>query len=590
MRYEYGTSPLSRREYSSSPRLQGATSMYDYGWSPSSQRAPYTFSPHSPMGGSGDYSQVLSQIVGRHSVAADDGRRNPPPLSWRLHPDESLSDWTLTVASTDSVPCSPKRRRRSVNAMDDAAAHDNPAAAEDNLADAMSPPSRKYHVHRAQLAVGPRRSDYFATLFKNRRRMLRSGDTSMENGADANGTYIELKASAAAVFPTMLDFIYSPISTPVEATTESAVALRHLASCFGIREMFNSFTEYIKGDLRPETAPTYLLEAATYKHDELIAASLKMCTESLQVIKLSTIVLLPPELFELVVRSPHLVCESEVLSTRIASYCRCRPGGIDLETLLSLTDAEVMPRITPDESLFYIHLLSLLGVDLPDHSRSGAAPTLYERCVAASPNVVRGALQVKHSPVCTHKSQFHDRHRQTTNKDYDDLPAGVKVDLLESTIADSCHAETMPASVADVEKKDEFIADSHSSHEIKGELSAAKEEIGDLQSEIKHLRTKLEKTIKICEAKLSAREDEVQRCKEELSRFVRVPNNCDVPSACTYQEDTEFDRYGESVIGQIPPIAMPRFEHAPRDGLIYREKDRFDTRYWPMFYYKGDKN
>ena len=47
---------------------------------------------------------------GRRSPAANDGYRDPPPLSWRLDPDESLSDWTLTVASTDSVPCSPRRR------------------------------------------------------------------------------------------------------------------------------------------------------------------------------------------------------------------------------------------------------------------------------------------------------------------------------------------------------------------------------------------------------------------------------------------------------------------------------------------------
>ena len=427
-------------------------------------------------------------------------------------------------------------------------------------------------------------------------RVLRDeSDQRHEKGADAStdGTYIELKASAAAAFPIMLDFMYSPIGTPVEATTESAVALRHLASCFGIRELFNCVTDFIKSDLRPETAPTYLLEAATYKHDKLVAASLKICAESFKDIKLSAMVLLPPDLFELVVQSPHLVCDSEALSVRVAAYCRCRPDGINLETIKSLTDAKIMPRIAPDEALFYIHMLSLLGVDLPDPSKGGAAPTLYDRCVAASPNVIRGALQVKSSALCTHTSNFHDRHRQTINDDYDDLPSGVKVDLLESTIADTVHtAEKRTIYMEEQsDKEDISIVQYPATDDLRDELSAAKEVMTDLQSEIKRLKRKMERTIEKYETKLNAREDEVQRCKEELSRFVRVPNDYGVSfsPACTYQEDVEYDKYGEPIFGQIPPTAMPRWDKAGRDGFIYREEERFDTRYWPMFYYKGDK-
>ena len=99
----------------------------------------------------------------------------------------------------------------------------------------------------------------------------------------------------------------------------------------------------------------------------------------------------------------------------------------------------------------------------------------------------------------------------------------------------------------------------------------------------------MEKTVEKYESKLNAREDEVQRCKEELSRFVRVPNEHSASSTCTYQEDVEYDKYGEPIYGEIPPTAMPRWGRTERDGMIYREEERFDTRYWPMFYYKGDK-
>ena len=591
-------------ETRSTSRMTGTSTAYEYCDTTSLSRSAYAYSNPSHPTSAGS-SGIPRHIVGggRRSAAVDDGYRDPPPLSWRLDPDESLSDWTLTVASTDSVPCSPRRRTETERASAAGCTSDtNKEAADcqlDDLADSMQPPAMKYHVHRAQLAVGPRRSDYFATLFKNRRRMMirDESDQRHEKGADAStdGTYIELKASAAAAFPIMLDFMYSPIGTPVEATTESAVAVRHLASCFGIRELFTCVTDFIKSDLRPETAPTYLLEAATYKHDKLVAASLKICAESFKDIKLSAMVLLPPDLFELVVRSPHLVCDSEALSVRVAAYCRCRPDGINLETIKSLTDAAIMPRIAPDEALFYIHMLSLLGVDLPDPSKGGVAPTLYDRCVAASPNVIRGALQVKHSTLCTHTSNFHDRHRQTINNDYDDLPPGVKVDLLESTIADTVHTAEKRTTCIDMEeqsdKEDINIVQYPATDDLRDELSAAKEVMTDLQSEIKRLKRKMERTIEKYETKLNAREDEVQRCKEELSRFVRVPNDYGVSfsSACTYQEDVEYDKYGEPIFGQIPPTAMPRWEKAERDGLIYREKERFDTRYWPMFYYKGDK-
>jgi hypothetical protein len=584
-------------ETRSTSRMTNASTAYDYcETSPSRSTHVYSYSHPASAGMSG----VPRHIVGggRRSAAADDGYRDPPPLSWRLDPDESLSDWLLTVTSTDSVPCIPRRRNDAASASAGCSSDANNDEADDqldDLADSMSPHAKKYHVHRAQLAVGPRRSDYFATLFKNRRRMMRDkSDQELEKGSDksTDGTYIELKASAAAAFPIMLDFMYSPIGTPVEATTESAVALRHLASCFGIRELFNSITDFIKRDLRPETAPTYLVEAATYKHDKLTAASLKICAESFMNIKLSVIVLLPPDLFELVVRSPHLVCNSESLSARVAAYCRCRPDGVDLEKIKSLTDAQIMPRVAPDEALFYIHLLSLLGVDLPDSSKGGAAPTLYDRCVVAAPNVVRGALQVKHSPLCTHTSSFHDRQRQTINRDYDDLPSGVKVDLLESTIADTVHAADNCPIHGEEQSDDEetSLVKSPSSDELRDELSAAKEGMMDLQGEIKRLKRKMERAIEKYETKLNAREDEVQKCKEELLRFVRVPNDYESPSACTYQEDVEYDKYGEPMYGQIPPTAMPRWGHADsRDGLIYREEERFDTRYWPMFYYKGDK-
>eukprot|EP00957_Ditylum_brightwellii_P133776 10200532-Ditylum_brightwellii.AAC.1 len=191
--------------------------------------------------------------------------------------------------------------------------------------------------------------------------------------------------------------MYSPIGTPPNVTTESAVALRHLATCFGIRELFLEVTAFIKKDISVSTATTYLLEAATYKHDKLQEYTIRLCAEKFETIKLTQVVMLSPDLLEQVVRSPHLKCSSEVLSTRVASYCRCRPNDIDDSTLRSITDAEIMPRVTPDESLFYINLLFSVGFQVPEDDINSARPTLYKRCVAACPEIVRGALEQSQS-------------------------------------------------------------------------------------------------------------------------------------------------------------------------------------------------
>jgi hypothetical protein len=80
-------------------------------------------------------------------------------LSWRQDPSESFSDWTIEVV------CTEEGRR--------------------NL----------YHVHRRVLAVGPKKSDYFANIFKS-------------NG-NANRNKLQLNKQQAAVFPMVLDYIYN---------------------------------------------------------------------------------------------------------------------------------------------------------------------------------------------------------------------------------------------------------------------------------------------------------------------------------------------------------------------------------------------
>ena len=109
----------------------------------------------------------------------DADAKNAYGLSWRQHPSESFSDWTIEVVFDDvSKPTSERAL---------------------------------YHVHRRVLAVGPKKSDYFATIFKF-------------NGS-ANRNTLRLSKRQAAVFPIVLDYIYADIDFELDTEMAYVVSL-----------------------------------------------------------------------------------------------------------------------------------------------------------------------------------------------------------------------------------------------------------------------------------------------------------------------------------------------------------------------------
>ena len=498
---------------------------------------------------------------------------SPHVLTWRIDPDESLSDWTLTVISNASLD----QKKHEDDEQDEDRNQEETGRRSFRSAFVKTQddrPTKKYFVHRTQLAVGPRRSEYFAKLFRDKQK----------KGPKNNATRIELRPSAANAFPQMLDFIYSPVGSPAEVTSENAVALRHLATCFGIRELFDSVTEFIKRDLCPETSTTYLMEAQAFRHEKLSEVSLKLCAQNFEIIKFSKIVTLPPESFEKVVVSDELVCSSEVLSSRVASYCRCRPGAVDADMLKRITDIKKMPAIAPEESLFFLHLISEIGDDDETIDKSGPSRTqdLYKRCVAASTDIVRMAIGNKEES--TSKKAAESRPKRNAVKEYRALTSATKVDLLENALSNS---PTL----------DELEALEHARHESKKKLaSTATKRLQEMEAEMARARRIYETKLASLQATIETQEQEVHAYATELAKFSRVPNDyrtAPLLSECTFQAKPQYDKVGNSVYGQVPPSALPRIGCQREDGWIYRE-DRWtkDGRQvhgiWPMYFYKGD--
>lgn len=567
---------------------------------------------------------------------------NKDRLTWRLDPDESLSDWTLSVVSNPDLnppeeddydddddrdeDVQERNEDEDINRStknngdgeDGGEEEKQPTSSSHNKLRHRTKnyPTKKYFVHRTVLAVGQRRSEYFGKLFLDQQRKLASGKKSSRS---TNGTRIELRPAAANAFPLMLDYIYSDNNTPLQGVcSETAVALRHLATCFGIRPLFDDVTLFIQDDLCPETSPTYLWESHQFQHEKLFSAALQLCAQNFAIIQFRLIVTkLNPPLFEQVVTSPHLSCSSEALSIRIASYCRCRPGAIDASSLQRLTNVELMPRVAPEEAIFFLQLISEVEEDSDEDISLGgrqlhrtkekngrksqhenAKNTLYDRCIKASGDIVMMAIGSYGSSTGNLKQK--GNHRKQTNKaealfqnnrqarnaakEYHALPPIMKIDALENALL----AAPNPQEVAELEE-----AKKKAENKLADE---ARSQLHLMEDEVDRLSRKYEKKIANLEARMQAQEEELQAYATELSRFRRVPNSYPtggVAAKYSYQQLQEFPDSGEVIYGEEPPTSMPRFGNQSEDGLLFPEESLYANgqkarNVWPMFYYKGD--
>jgi hypothetical protein len=115
---------------------------------------------------------------------------------------------------------------------------------------------RTYNVHRNILAIGERRSGYFANL-------LHYGIDDGNSRSD-----IELSSRAATYFPDLLDFMYS--SKAFDITTRNAIALLFLSQAFQVVSLETQVEKFIHEDIKLYNFGYYMSDAL-YFSDETIA-------------------------------------------------------------------------------------------------------------------------------------------------------------------------------------------------------------------------------------------------------------------------------------------------------------------------------
>ena len=527
-------------------------------------------------------------------------------LSWRLDPVESLSDWTIVVVSNEHAgdeQMPPKNANcDSASVVSDLSEKNDDSREKRSTKRHTNTASKRYYVHRAVLGVGPRKGDFFTDLFHKHR-------LATENEKDDRDpitkdldpvTHIEVKPSAAAAFGLMLDFMYAPNDTPVKATTESAVALRHLSIALGIRELFNSVTPFIQKDLSANTSPVYLFESFRYNHEKLFNVALKTCASNFEDIKLSSIIILPPHLLGKVLDSPHFQCDSEALSSRIASYFRCRPKAANKENLFKFTSSEIMPKIATHEVLFYLNLMEESGLILKNDRRNISLKnsSLYERCLAGSSEAIYSFMEDKLFPEISVK-HTKERQKKAAEVEFETISSRVKVDLLEKALLEKMRPSNTHVTASHRLQNDRqtsiFVKKRTPSKREKGSISRSSRDSRYLGQRREHRDDSSEQQIRSLQEKIKAQEQTIKKYATELSKFSRVPNQYLPPpmlSDYTYKKEPVYDSYGESIYGYIPPTAFPRMMHNKVvDGWVYREQDTDNEinqgSIWPMYYYKG---
>ena len=116
---------------------------------------------------------------------------------------------------------------------------------------------RTYHVHRNILAIGTRRSGYFANLFHYG---IDDGDSS---------SCIEITSGAATYFPDLLDFMYS--SSAFTITTRNAMALLFLSQAFQVSSLETMIESFINEDIKLRNVGHYMSDALYFGFDETFA-------------------------------------------------------------------------------------------------------------------------------------------------------------------------------------------------------------------------------------------------------------------------------------------------------------------------------
>jgi hypothetical protein len=277
----------------------------------------------------------LNESYGAELVESDDESLNEEELTWRADPKESLSDWTIQVVSKGSA----------------------------------TPTS--YHCHKSVLAVGPRRSIYFASTFASsgkvsqKKHQQTAGDPSLDHSDmtvvgsqlsdytdhQSSTTRFEVERLAAKAFPALLDYMYST-KGKLDIDTENATALFALSAQLGIKSLRRKVKDFWMKDMTMENLTTYYGHARVFKDSKILGFAEDYCAKHIFEVKETLVVeiltAVDPHFFLRVVSSSIMKGDEQAamrLSLLIAVYGNIHKNELSPSMFLRLTAAGHLPTV-----------------------------------------------------------------------------------------------------------------------------------------------------------------------------------------------------------------------------------------------------
>jgi hypothetical protein len=289
-----------------------------------------------------DYGTVASFPLGSlcDDLAGEDGysveSADDSPLSWRVDPEVSYSDWKIKI------------KHKKYGKAD------------------------VYNVHKHILSIGQYRSSFFSDLFLSEEQAIARRGT----------TTIELAPSAAALVPTMLDFIYSPEHHLENLSKDSAVALRFLARVFGVWMLNKRVLEFVHKDMKLSNMLTYLDHSETFDDDKIASIAVLLCAKQIQSIDVESPLLhaFKPEFFGKIVSSSEIEKSASChVSIIIAKYFTLH--DLDEALLAQLLKESQMPEIDCTSAIKLLEIIASLkskDIEFFKELRSRCAQVLTE--------------------------------------------------------------------------------------------------------------------------------------------------------------------------------------------------------------------
>jgi len=248
-----------------------------------------------------------------------------------LDKEESFSDWTLKVITT-------KRGGREA--------------------------TREYHVHRSALAIGPKKSGYFETIFKS---------DDFQESTDKTSE-VNLPEDVAAQIPVLLDFLYCHKQESALINRDNWRMLYYLADYFLIPALKDSIKDYVLKDMQDiKNLEGYL---SSLQHDDdsmsefLVPKITSACVGMILSIKVGSSLLssLPPAmLLQVFIRIraskdiTSLYSDSQYHICKLAiDYIRTNKNILDKKFFYALTDELYLPSDVRQAGQVAIDLLEII--------------------------------------------------------------------------------------------------------------------------------------------------------------------------------------------------------------------------------------